>query len=290
MRRSCVEGAVSKQDLFKSLMKKEATVVGTPRLAPNKVKIVSSWSNPGGSSLAHINLTNLLNANGYDCTFYGPHDWHLDKCKAGILKDCILSPQDTLISHCIQIPEQVDVRQHIMYCHEKEVFPLKGRNLAHYDLIVFVSNSQKEWHGSDHQSTVIPPIVRKVNWTNPNNGVAGVIGSIDENKQTHKSIQRAIMAGYQKVMLFGQVNDTPYFYDKVQPMLGTGAVVLADHEDDPTAMYGQVSEVFHSSLSETYGLVEAECRLSGIPFNGESNGQEILGNEEILKRWRKVLS
>jgi hypothetical protein len=47
--------------------------------------------------------------------------------------------------------------------------------------------------------------------------------------------------------------------------------------------------VYHSSLSETYGLVEAECRLSGIPFNGKSNGQEILSEEEILEKWESIL-
>ena len=62
-----------------------------------------------------------------------------------------------------------------------------------------------------------------------------------------------------------------------------------DHEDDPEAMYGQISTVYHTSLSETYGLVEAECRLSGIPFNGPSNNQEILSDEEILDRWKRIL-
>jgi len=47
------------------------------------VKIVSGWSNRGGSTFAFINLTNALNKAGYDTTFYGPHEWHLDKCKSG---------------------------------------------------------------------------------------------------------------------------------------------------------------------------------------------------------------
>jgi len=55
-------------------------------------------------------------------------------------------------------------------------------------------------------------------------------------------------------------------------------------------MYGRVSAVYHSSLSETYGLVEAECKLAGIPFNGMSNGQPILENEEIFQLWKKLLS
>lgn len=64
---------------------------------------------------------------------------------------------------------------------------------------------------------------------------------------------------------------------------------MAGHESDRDALYGQISEVYHSSLSETYGLVEAECRLSGIPFNGKSNGQEILSEEEILEKWESIL-
>jgi len=266
-------------------MKKEVTVIAPP----TKICLVSSWTHPGGGTVAHINLTNLLNENGYDCTFYGPHDWHLDKCKSGTLDQCLLGPTDILISHFIQVPDAVRAKKHIIYCHEKDVWPLKKVSLAQYDLIVFVSNAQKKWQGVTHPSVVIPPLVRKVNWTNPNNRGAGVVGSIDENKQTHISIRRALSDGYERVLLFGQINDTPYFEEYVEMWITSGHAILMSHEDDPAAMYGQVSEVYHSSLSETYGLVEAECRLSGIPFNGISNGQEILEKEEILERWINIL-
>jgi len=258
-------------------------------VSKSKVKLVSSWTRPGGGTVAHINLTNLLNDNGYDCTFYGPHDWHLDKCKSDSLDKCILKPDDILISHYINVPDEVKVKQHILYCHEKEVFPLKQVPLAQYDLIVFVSNLQKEWQGVDHPSVIIPPAVNKVEWENPNNKVAGVIGSIDYNKQTHKSIKRALKDGYKKVLLFGELNDTPYYNKTVAKLVRSGKAVMMGHKDEREALYGQVSEVYHSSLSETYGLVEAECRLSGIPFNGTSNGQEILEKEEILEKWKKVL-
>jgi hypothetical protein len=205
------------------------------------------------------------------------------------LDKCILGPDDILISHFIKVPAEVKVKKHILYCHEKDIFPLKQVPLAQYDLIVFVSNLQKEWQGVDHPSVIIPPAVNKVEWQNPNNGVAGVIGSIDYNKQTHKSIKRALKDGYKKVFLFGEINDTPYYNKTVIKSVRRGKAIIKGHEDDPAAMYGQVSEVYHSSLSETYGLVEAECRLSGIPFNGTSNGQAILEKEEILERWKKVL-
>jgi len=254
-----------------------------------KIKLLSGWSNPGGGTIAHINLTNLLNDNGMDCTFYGPHDWHKDKCKGDNLSNSMLGPSDTVISHFLQIPPMIKVHQHILYCHEKDLFPLKNMDLSQYDLIAFVSNLQKEWHGVKHPSTIIPPVVDTVNWINPENKIAGVIGSIDKNKQVHKSIERAITDGYEKILLFGDVTDMPYFNESVNPFIDSGKAVLAGHEDDREAMYGQISEVYHSSLSETYGLVEAECRLAGIPFNGRSNGQDVLDNEEILKRWKKAL-
>jgi hypothetical protein len=258
-------------------------------VSQSKIKIASSWTRPGGGTVAHINLTNLLNENGYDCTFYGPHDWHLDKCKSDTIDKCVLAPDDILISHFIQIPPEAKLKKHILYCHEKDVYPLKKVSLAGYDLIVYVSNSQMEWQGVNYPSAIIPPLVDKFNWSPPKEKVAGVIGSVDYNKQVHKSINRALNNGYEKVLLFGQVNDTPYYNEYVSRYVDSGQVVLAGHLDDREAMYGQVSEVFHSSLSETYGLVEAECRRSGIPFNGESNRQEILDESEILNRWRNIL-
>ena len=216
------------------------------------VKLISSWTQAGGSTRAHIALTNLLNSNGIDCTFYGPQDWHLDKCKGAPLSDAAISPADVLISHFIQVPSEVEAKKHILYCHEKDLFPLKNIPLPQYDLVVFVSNSQKKWHAINHPSVIIPPVVDTLKWKNPNNGVAGVIGSIDYNKQTHKSIRRAIKDGYDKVLLFGDVTDMPYFNRSVANFINAGKATLAGHQDDREAMYGEISQVYHTSLSETF--------------------------------------
>ena len=260
-------------------------------MSKQKIKIVSSWTRPGGGTVAHIALTNLLNENGYDCTFYGPHDWHLDKCKASPIQEALIGPDDILISHFIQVPEEARPKKHILYCHEKNIFPLKNIPLLQYDCIVYVSNSQKAWQGVNHPSVIIPPLVKKITWTDPKNNVAGIVGSVDENKQTHKSILRATKDGYTKIKLFGEINDRKYFEEFVVPVLGVQAnVVIEGHQDDPEAMYGQVSEVYHSSLSETFGLVEAECKLAGIPFNGPKNNPEVVPNDEMLERWKNILN
>jgi hypothetical protein len=251
-----------------------------------QVKLVSGWSNPGGSTLHHISLTNLLNANGFDCTFYGPHEWHMDKCKSAHISECKLTVHDTLISHFIQVPT-TNVRKHILSCHETNLFPLDQVPTGGYDLIQYVSNSQREWHGINHPFKIIPPCVERIEWSSPRNNTAGVVGSIDEHKQTHKAIEMAFSDGFDKVLLYGQITDLPYFEEYIQPLLGR--VEIRNHEDNKASLYGSVEAVYHASKRETYGLVEAECKAAGVPFRGAENNPEILTDEEILERWKTVL-
>lgn len=253
----------------------------------SRVAIVSGWTNPGGSTVHFIELCNLLNANGFDCTFYGPHSWHMDKCKAGTPLDVRLLDDDVLITHYVKVKNKV--RKHILSCHETNLFPLKDMDLQRYDTIHYVSDFQKDWHSVDHPSVVIPPVVNKVKWKDPKNNTAGIIGSIDSHKQVHLSIERAVEDGFSKVLLFGTVNDPGYFATKVAAWMDAKVVSFIGHMDNREEMYSKVSSVYHSSKRETYGLVEAECKLSGIPFNGPSNNQDILSNEDIVERWKKVL-
>jgi len=258
-----------------------------------KIKILSGWSNAGGSTTHHISLTNLLNDNGIDCTFYGPNPWHLDKCKAGMLDDSKVSSNDILISHFINYHKWKNVKfpakKHILSCHETNLFPLKTINLSQYDVIQYVSESQREWHSVTHPYVIIPPIVEKVKWTDPENNVAGVIGSIDQHKQPHLSIEKALKDGYDKVLLFGMVTDVLYYNQRIEKLVKDNKVILMPYEDNKNIMYGRISKVYHSSIRETYGLVEAECTLAGIPFDGPRNNQIILEKEEILDKWKKVL-
>ena len=253
----------------------------------SRISIVSGWTNPGGSTVHFIELCNLLNDNGFDCTFYGPHGWHMDKCKAGTPADVSLFEDDILITHYARVKNKV--RKHILSCHETNLFPLKDMDLQRYDLIHYVSNFQKDWHSVDHTSVVIPPVVNKVEWKDPKNNTAGIVGSIDAHKQTHLSIERAVEDGFSKVILFGTINDPKYFNESIMSWMDTKNVHVAGHIDDRKKMYSDISAVYHSSKRETYGLVEAECKLSGIPFNGPSNNQYILDKKGILEKWTHIL-
>lgn len=258
-----------------------------------KIKLISGWSNYGGSTYHHIRLTNLLNSNGYDCTFYGPHDWHLDKCKSQKITELPkIEKSDIIISHFV--PPSLFKSQcskHILSCHETNLFNIEPTAYSH---IQFVSKEQMKWHNNltplnKNKCFIIPPIVDKIDWGSPNNKVAGVIGSIDSHKQTHLAIELALSMGYEKVLLYGGINHYQYYVNFILPYVQAKKVVIAGHEDDKVKMYNCVSAVFHMSKRETYGLVEAECKLAGIPFIGKSNNQPILDQQEILERWKTIL-
>lgn len=248
-----------------------------------KVKILSGWSNPGGSTLHFIALTNLLNANGYDCTFYGPHDWHLDQCQSCRIAEYVQHPEDTVISHFLN-PTSFICRKHILSCHETNLYEVKTLKPV-WDAIHMVSKRQVKWHNltSDPNVMVIPPIIEKIDWVDPKDNIAGIIGSIDSHKQTHLSIEAAKRDGFE-VILFGEVTDPQYYYSEI-----ANAPVTSAYEPDKKRMYSKLSAVYHHSKFETYGMVEAECKLAGIPFKGHSNNPEILTEEEILERWSNLL-
>tara|TARA_A100001391_G_scaffold201312_1_gene188024 strand:- start:6151 stop:6711 length:561 start_codon:yes stop_codon:yes gene_type:complete len=182
-----------------------------------------------------------------------------------------------------------NVKKHILSCHETNLFPLKDIPTSGYDVIQYVSKFQRDWQGVlDRPHVIIPPRVEQIDWMSPKNNTAGVIGSIDEHKQTHKAIEMAFKDGFDKVVLYGEITDLPYFEKHIQPLMHR--IEIRNHEDDKTVMYGSVEAVYHASKRETYGLVEAECKAAGVPFRGAENNPKIMTDEEILERWQKILN
>ena len=257
------------------------------------IKIISGWSKPGGSTCHHIWLTNTLNEQGYDCTFYGPHDWHLDKCKSGKIGDGVsIHPNDAVVGHFIPADAitKVQSRRRIYSCHESPALsPVRDMNLDGIDVVHFVSEHQRRAQGVEHEQVIIPPHVEKISWTAPGNKKAAVIGSIDSNKHPRQAIENAMKDGFERILLFGKVNDTKYFTNHILPYVAVGAVEIRQHEDDREKMYNQVDAVYHASHSETYGLVEAECKVSGIPYNGAEFLPEPMEDKEIIQKWKDIL-
>lgn len=261
------------------------------------IKIISGWSNPGGSTTAFVNLTNLFNENNIDCCFYGPHNFHLDKCKSGNIQDVNLDYQDVLIIHFKKLPDRIPVRKLVFQCHEQHIFPMNEINYQIYDTIIYVSEHQKQWHRINHPSQIVIPNVvedlKPTRLTKNEFKIGGVIGSIDRNKNTHVSIQKALEDGCETVYLFGNVTDIEYFREKVEPILEQNKRVKRPiYMQDKQIMYNSISDVYHYSLNESWGYVKAECEKTGTKFH--SNGcckedVEFWNNTNILNKWKEVL-
>lgn len=260
-----------------------------------KVKIATGWSKPGGSTLTFMKLQKMLEAEGHECIIYGKHDWHLDKCNGDRLERFQPEEDDRLIVHFLPLAERLPVAKQIFSVHETSLVDLKKVRYSAFDAIHFVSDYQVKWHckggATLHpKSVIIPPEVEEIDCTIPNTNTAGVIGSIDSNKRTDKAIRKALGAGFDKVLLFGDINDQSYYDKFVEEYVKKGKAVLMGHVEDKALMYSQVDAVFHASKQETFGLIEAECKYNGIPFYGfpEFNPKPLTP-DKILKRWTKLL-
>lgn len=257
-----------------------------------KIKILSGWSNPGGSTTAFINLCNLFNENGLDCTFYGPHQFHLGRCKSNSLDNAAVNEDgEILIMHFLKIPSRPEAsKKVILACHEKGVFPIKEIK-PYWDEIVYVSEAQRDWQGIE--GTIVPNSITSIarDRLKPGN-IAGIIGSIDKNKNTHISIQRALQDNCDKVLIFGMVTDQPYWESMVKPLVDGDKVIFSGYIENRDAIYSQIDVVYQSSDSECASLVSHECKSLGVEFKGNENIDEVstlTPNSEILEMWMKVL-
>ena len=267
-----------------------------------KIKILSGWSNPGGSTTAFINLCNLFNKNGLDCTFYGPHTFHLGQCKSDLLENCAVNEEgEVLIIHFLKIPERPEAsKKVILACHEKEVYKVKDVK-PFWDNIAYVSNSQMFWQGVP--GIVIPNAITTLSKSKVKFPVkrAGVIGSIDKNKNTHISIKRALEDGFDEVYLYGMVTDQDYYKgvetifsnDKsVSEYVLEGKAIIKGYEPNTQEVYDSLTDVYHSSLSETFNLIKAECELTETNYHGldsAESGAEYWDNDKIIKAWKELI-
>ena len=257
-----------------------------------KIKIISGHSEKGGSTTAFINLTNELNKNEYDCTFYGPHSWHLSKCKSGLLNDLKLDPNDIIICHFINLPERPKVKKVIFSLHEKNLFEIADVK-PFWDELVFINEEQRQYHNRYNGTySIIPNLKEHLDLIDKPELelVAGVIGTIDINKQTHISIQRAINDGCEKVFVFGSVSDPKYYEEMVKPLF-SDKVVYVGHTDNKQDMYNSIGRVYHSSISEVACLIKDECKTTNTKFFGnDATTPDVssLTNDEVINEWSNI--
>lgn len=259
-----------------------------------KVKVLTGFSEKGGSTYAISRLVNFFNKKGIETVLYGPHDYHLNICKSDLHSNFNFEPDDILITHFVDLQERPNVKKVVLFCHEKNIFELHDKN-PHWDEVIFLNLKHRNYH-SKYQGpySIIPNFndTYEVVKTKDSVGVAGIIGSIDYNKQTHESIQRALNDGYRKIILFGAVTDKNYYERYVKPLIDGVTVVEYGFLDDKNKMYSMIESVYQSSLSEVASLVKDECEMTNTKFFGVpsiENDGEKLDNEEIFNKWKKIL-
>lgn len=262
----------------------------------NKIKIITGYSERGGSTTALINLTNFFNENGLDCTMYGPHDWHIGKCKSDNINKVSLDKSDRLIAHFLTLQKRPDVGKVLLSVHEKGWFPV-GNIFCYWDEAIFLHEEHKKFHSAyTGKSRLIPNL--KENLTSDNKkpnveNVCGIIGTIENRKQTHVSIQRALNDGCDKIIIYGKIGDESYFNTYVKPYLSDSRIELHGFTEKKQEMYDSIGRVYHSSLAEVACLVKDECYLTNTKFFGNSETEhEVsnLTNNEILQLWIETLN
>lgn len=259
-----------------------------------KIKIVSGHSEKGGSTIAFINLTNKFNENGYDCTFYGPHQWHLDKCKSDNINNLKFESDDIILIHFLKLPSRPLVKKIIFVCHEKWWWSFKNIN-KFFDTCVFLHEEHRKFHKEyDGEYVFIPNLKETLHSIEKNELelVAGVIGTIEDRKQTHLSIDMALKDGCEKVLVFGHIGDFNYYDKFVKKFVDNKKVILMGYSSNKQEMYNSVGRVYHYSKGEVASLVKDECHLTNTKFFGnEETENEVskLTNNQIIEEWKKIL-
>jgi hypothetical protein len=258
------------------------------------IKILTGYSEKGGSTTALINLTNKFNEIDIPCTLYGPHSWHLNKCKADLIQNAYLNENDIVISHFLKLKKRPNVKKVVLSCHEKWWFDVGGI-YQYWDEVVFLHQQHKDYHFKYKGKYELIPNLKEnlIPKDKPElDKIAGVIGSIENRKQTHVSIDRALEDGCEKVYVIGHVGDHNYYDTYIKDRLKNNKVSLVPYQTDKQKMYDKLGRVYHSSNGEVACLVKDECYLTNTKFFGNEeteNEVSMLSNDEIISSWKKLL-
>lgn len=262
------------------------------------IKILTGWGNIGGSTIAHINLVNAFNEYGLEAKLYSPHTYHHDKCSSGSLNELVINEDDILIFHFLQIPPNIKAKKIILSVHEQNVFDVSRVDLSNVDCVHFVAEHQKDYHKFDSYnkpyfilSNILDPLV-----PNPKTRkkAVGIIGTVDENKQVHASILRAIGKGFKDITIYGKVTDQHYYETKVLPLIKRYNVKGPKFAENKQEMYDSITDVFFSSVLECKPNIIGECKLTGtnihlISNKNYANGYYETDKEKIVNKWKEIL-
>lgn len=292
------------------------------------IKIISGYSHAAGSTLALINLCNEFNSRGHVCTFYGPDNWHVDKCRSGSLDDFRVEAGDIVIANDIplfSIGDLSNLKVIIGERGKRQVFKtlrnsllclLPSKKSDNFRLLLTCLSGEsmsrtgvrpslfQKFHFS---STALPGYsrIRSPKFVSPGfcsdlkrsenkpEKTAGIIGSIKRQNNIAIAIEQALSDGMETVTIFGYMKDPIYFYEEIVPLTirHRGRIKYAGFMDDKQKMYDAISDVY-SSVHKPWSLVSQECAMTDTGYHApESASTDVrMTNEQIFQVWKNELA
>lgn len=292
------------------------------------IKIISGYSHAAGSTLALVNLCNEFNTRGHACTFYGPDNWHMDKCQSANLDDFSANHNDIVIVNeipllstgdlsklkelvnesgqcralktlskfvrkCLPTKTPTDYRL-ILTRLSDDALPVSNIRLSLFQNIHFSSGDFGNYSKVRCKKFVAQSFTNdlKLSIAKPKK-TAGIIGSIKRQNNIEKSVEQALMDGMETIFIFGHMKDPIYFYEKIIPLTTQhrGKIKYAGFVDDKQKMYDAVSDVY-SSANKPWSLVGRECIMTDTGYHAPDSkcADRLMTNEQIFQIWKTELA
>lgn len=270
------------------------------------IKIISGYSYPAGDTLALVNLCNEFNSRGVACVFYGPDNWHVEKCKSGMLEEFSPEIDDIIIvndvplwspgelTHVSPLVKRNRRKQFLATLQEISKKYLPARSSSNYKLLLTcqgggahpsiffrlsrfhkihftapAGNALKRCFRMAHPTFVVPNFSSALNRSEHKPvKIGGVIGSIKKSNNIVAAVECALRDGMEKVFIFGSVKDPQYYYDKIKPLTikYRGQIKYVGFMDDRQRMYDAVSDVY-SAVNKPWSVVGHECVMTHTRFH-----------------------
>lgn len=290
------------------------------------IKIVSGHSYPSGPTLALVNLCNQFNYRGHACVFYGPDNWHVDKCISGKLSDFTTEIGDTIILNDIALlsiddlaninalveesgkgrllkvireitlkflpPRKPRNYKLFLTCLSDDGLPCSSVRFSLFQKIHFASSFLEGYSRTTYPKFISPSFNNGLNQTEHKPiKVAGIIGSVKKHNNVAAAVEKALLDGMETVIIFGYMKDPVYYYDKIVPLTTKypRRIKYAGFVDDKQKMYDAVSDVY-LSVSKPWSMVGQECAMTNTRFHAPASAEGGMANDQIFAIWKNELA
>ena len=292
------------------------------------IKIISGYSHAAGATLALVNLCNQFNSRGYACVFYGPDNWHLEKCKSAQLAEFVPKAGDIILVNDIPLWSAGDlsdisalVEQNgargllgalgrmskmllpskappsynlFLTCPNNDTLPKASVRLSFFRKVHFTCEALANYSRISRPLFVAPSFcVDLKKAEHKPEKTAGVIGSIKKHNNTVEAVEKALLDGMETVILFGYMKDPLYYYEKIAPLAikYPGKIKYAGFIDDRQKMYDAISDTY-ASVNKPWSTVGHESAMTNTRYHAPEplNADGRMTNDQIFEIWKNELA